>query len=488
MPPSPNKAAGMGCPAAGCTGYEIGAGSEDTALNVDLKIGSFNSDAGWLPIPGFAATFEGNGNTISGPYMSRTGNDNGLFGTVTSAGAIRNVGLTGVNVTGGNSTGGLVGSNAGAISGSYASGVVTTTGHTSGGLVGENTGTISASYAAVTLTVSGATVDQRYGGLVGYNSGGTISASYATGDVIGTSNTAFAGGLVGTNQGVVRASYATGDVSGKDTLGGLVGNQNLVGTITASFSTGRVSGTGSAGISGLVGISSGTVTASYWDTTASGLSTSSGGTGKTTGELQTPTAYGTSPSIYADWNLNLDGVAGGDDPWDFGGSANYPALKYGGLSPWASHQALLTATPGGRRVTLNWNPGAYGDRPADMTQWQYRQKEGAGAYGAWQSAVGGVALSTEHVVTGLTGGTSYTFQVRAANTGGRRLRTGEHGGVGDAIDVRTSGATHRTDRNARQPRGYAALGRRDRRRRRGHHPLGLPLQHGRYAGRLAGQR
>ena len=64
---------------------------------------------------------------------------------------------------------------------------------------------------------------------------------------------------------------------------------------------------------------------SYWDTTTSG-------TGKSTSELQTPTAYGTGSSIYASWNVNVDGVTGNDDPWDFGTSSQYPILKYGGLN------------------------------------------------------------------------------------------------------------------------------------------------------------
>ena len=62
------------------------------------------------------------------------------------------------------------------------------------------------------------------------------------------------------------------------------------------------------------------------------------GVGKTTSELQTPTAYGTGVSIYAGWNLDVDNADGGNDtatgtdvPWDFGTSSQYPILKYGAL-------------------------------------------------------------------------------------------------------------------------------------------------------------
>ena len=52
------------------------------------------------------------------------------------------------------------------------------------------------------------------GGLVG-NNDGTISNSYATGAVSGTSGFffVFAGGLVGRNSGTIRNSYATGAVT-----------------------------------------------------------------------------------------------------------------------------------------------------------------------------------------------------------------------------------------------------------------------------------
>ena len=431
----PEPHPGMGCkPVSGtptCTGYEIGASTSGAAVNINLNVHPHNIDSGWSPIPGFAATFDGNGNTISGLFINRTTDDIGLFGSVTSTGKVRNVGLTGVNVTGGRRTGALAGTNSGAISGSSAEGTVS--GNSFGGLVGKN------------------------------DAGATITASYANVAVSGVGGVSGpGGGLVGENSGTIRASYATGAVSGHQRIGGLVGSQSSTSVIKASYATGVVSGTGTP-LGGLVGSgSNGTVTNSYWNTDTSGQTSSAGGTGKTTSELQTPTAYGTSPSIYANWNLDLDGMAGDDDPWDFGGSADYPALDYGSLSPWASQwKLLLTATAGGRRVTLNWPPGAYGDRPAAIAQWQYRQKEGANAYGAWQSATGSGPNTARHVVTGLTGG--------------------------DAIDVRASGAAHRTDRNARQPSGHADVGRRDRRRRRGHHPLGLPLQHGRYTGRLAGQ-
>ena len=77
------------------------------------------------------------------------------------------------------------------------------------------------------------------------------------------------------------------------------------------------------------------MTHSYWDTVRSGRSTSAGGTGKTTVQLQSPTSYtstaGNTSAIYSAWNVDVDGVPGNDDPWTFGASNQYPVLKYAGM-------------------------------------------------------------------------------------------------------------------------------------------------------------
>ncbi len=283
-------------------------------------------------------------------------------------------------VTGHREVGGLVGYNTGAISTSHATGDVTGTETTFrstqiGGLVGLNEdGTISSSYATGTVTGSqrsGAYTGEHAGGLVGANQGGAIDASLSTGAVIGSDNigglvganinsrtsigtistsyatgsvtgTSKVGGLVGWNYAAIRASYSTATVRAADgSAGGLVGANHTdpyapdppsTGTISASYSTGTVTGTRDVG--GLVGQNDGgTIDDSYWDTETSGVTTSAGGTGKTTEELQTPTDYTDSDpdtaDIYANWNLDLDGDNSPDDPWEFGADSQYPALKIG---------------------------------------------------------------------------------------------------------------------------------------------------------------
>ena len=291
----PDAATGMGCPTDGCTGYELmvdldfdtdGSGTEDA------DDAYWNDGSGWEPIgtstAKFTATFDGNGQVIANLFIERSSERVGLFGT--SSGVVRRVGLTNVEVEGSNLVGGLVGWNEGSITFSYVTGAVAGTGIVTGGLVGWNVGQIKASYATAAMTGGG--IDT--GGLVGGNGPqAQITASYASGTVMGTGRV---GGLAGFNAGQITASYARGAVTGTGTPTG-----------------------------GLVALNVGRVTASYWDTTTSGQSTSAGGTGKTTSELQEPSGY--SGTIYAAWNVNIDGVSGNDDPWDFGTASQYPVLK-----------------------------------------------------------------------------------------------------------------------------------------------------------------
>ena len=232
-----------------------------------------------------------------------------------------------------NMAGGLAGYSTGSISHSYASGNVAggvrnqyRGGGSIGGLLGKNMGSVNASYA--TGNASG---KSGVGGLAGYNIG-TITGSYATGSVSATEGDA--GGLVGFNrpnpnptlQGTtkIQSSYATGSVSGSDKAGGLVGKNGA--KVENSYSIGAVTGTStetSTGglIGGLSGSGDGTVAASYWNTTTSGIADTAGeklkyGEGKTTVKLIAPTS---ATGIYANWTTG--------SVWDFGTASQYPALK-----------------------------------------------------------------------------------------------------------------------------------------------------------------
>ena len=383
-------ATALGCPSTGCIGYELSNDLDfDTNGNDSADSGDtyWNGGAGWTPIGGwsdyFTGTFEGNSNKLSNLHINATSSSDdstpdigGLFGRIGKGGAVKNLGLEDVNITvssTGNDAedaiqvGALAADNRGTITGVWSSGSVSGSSERRssdswvnvGGVVARNDkggsgsdayeGVIRASYSTAAVTSKASSTvppingDARAGGLVAVNKG-TIAASYATGNATtdrssstGSLRRVRTGGLVAINNGgTITASYARGNVWSNAAAawdGGLVGTNNN-GTITASYSTGTViAPTGNQNRGGLVVTNegSGTVTNSYWNTTTSGKSTSPAGTGKTTTELQTPTAYGTGSSIYANWNVDVDDTTGNDDPWDFGTSSQYPILKYGAL-------------------------------------------------------------------------------------------------------------------------------------------------------------
>jgi hypothetical protein len=322
----------------------------------ELASPTANHGKGWEPIgilgssDSFTGIFDGQGHEIRDLFVNRPDQfrDAGLFGIV-DHGVVENLSVVNVTVIGNHSVGGLVGLNKGTISNSYSAGSVA--GNSSvGGLVGRSyDGAVSNSYFAGSVTGGG-----HAGGLVGSNWGGTVSSSYATGSVTGTScvgglvgdnngctvsnsyssgsvyGSDYVGGLVGHNNGcTVSNGYSTGSVTGNYTVGGLVG-WNDAGTVNNCYSTGSVIGnfrvggllgangqneidvpstvsnsystgsvTGETYVGGLVGENAkGTVSDSFWDTETSGQSISSGGTGKTTAEMQNITTFSG-----ADWNI-----------------------------------------------------------------------------------------------------------------------------------------------------------------------------------------
>ncbi|MHB1564898.1 MAG: GLUG motif-containing protein [Leptospirillum sp.] len=260
--------------------------SDTINLEENMNLGGYS----WTPLGNvstpFTGTFNGNGHTVSGYTITATENMTGFIGALGSTGKVENLGVTGT-VDGGTNceVGGLVGyNNGGTISYSYATGNVSGTGSV-GGLVGCNNGTISYSYA--TGNVSGSS---GVGGLVGTNSG-TISYSYATGNVSGSSGV---GGLVGTNSGTISYSYATGNVIGQNNainVGGLVGYNN--GTISYSYATGTVIGQNNAiDVGGLVGYNNGTISYSYATGAVSGTNSVGGLVGDNNGTIQYSYATG----------------------------------------------------------------------------------------------------------------------------------------------------------------------------------------------------
>jgi len=211
------------------------------------------------PIPTtFAGSFEGLGNAISNFSMGASYDTNeGFFAELGASGTIANFGLLNANV--GSSVrratlGAMVGSSDGTITNSYATGnLVDAQADTLGGMVGQNNGTMARCHAAVAIAHTIASA----GGLVGY-SVGPVSSSSATGDV---QSRGTAGGLIGENDAAITDSFATGAVTG-EFAGGLVGLN--YGPIADSYSSGNVSTRNRRGASGgLVGAAGGAISNSY---------------------------------------------------------------------------------------------------------------------------------------------------------------------------------------------------------------------------------
>ncbi|WP_406658139.1 LamG-like jellyroll fold domain-containing protein [Methanolobus sp. ZRKC2] len=301
---------------------------------------TWNNGAGFEPIGNstmrFTGSFDGKNCTISDLYINRPSTDIiGLFGyvygtypedgictikylTLENASVVGNYltgGLIGKaessgiyqcnvfgHIEGNYYTGGLVGFHSGGdIIKSHSNGTITGT-YTVGGLAGLNGAGIRNSYS--TGLVNGISA---VGGLVGANFEVYIINSHSNGTVTGISSV---GGLVGSNGGGIRNSYSTSPVNGEDYIGGLVGFN--AGGIEESYACGPVNGTTNVG--GLVAMEEySIVTSSYWDTEASGQSTSYGGTGKTTAEMQ-------NQSTFVGWDFT--------DTWSISGQINngYPFL------------------------------------------------------------------------------------------------------------------------------------------------------------------
>ena len=229
----------------------VNGGKTDINITLDKNIDLTGKD--WTPIGtdydnSYTGTFDGGGHTITGLTVTTNDQYAGLFGYLgkfgNAAGTVKNVVMEGIQITCNRrlgSAGGVAGfSRGGTIENCSVSGSVSGT-MRAGGVVGVQW------EASITGCSSSATVKglAYVGGVAGEtNSGATMAACYATGNVtieIDPINNILGGGLVGFNAGSsVLACYATGNVT----------------------STG--SSTGTVYIGGFLGGNYTTVTACYW--------------------------------------------------------------------------------------------------------------------------------------------------------------------------------------------------------------------------------
>jgi len=293
-------------------GTNAGDWNKHFMLIADVNMGDI-AGTDYNIIEDFTGTFDGNDFRISNFSLTSTRQERtGLFGTV--SGTIKDLGLLKPNIFAqGRDVGSLIGYvNQGTITNCYAKGVVVSGGNYVGGLIGLNTGNVTK--CGSTGSVSG---DAYVGGLVGLIDDGTMTMCYSRAGVSGNRNV---GGLVGkTNNEAseVKHCYATGSVEGGINginVGGLVG-QVEQGNTYKCYSTGSVSG--SQYIGGLVGRTRvlGIVSRSFWDTQTSGQTTSAGGTGKTTDQMQLMSTFLSTGWDF--WNT-----------WELCEGTNYPVLQW----------------------------------------------------------------------------------------------------------------------------------------------------------------
>ena len=223
---------------------------------------------GWEPVGDdttpFTGSFDGRGQSISNLWIKRDISRMGFFGVLGNSspeGDIRNLALLDIDIQGGSSSniiGALVGrQDGGTITNSYATGEVNAGANDdiAGVLVGgQSGGMITNSY--VRGDTNGESGDDSIGALVGYQDGGTTTNSYATGEANGGIGIDRVGGLIGQQLGgTITNSYALGDANGgndNDEVGGLVGQQH--GDITNSYAVGSVEGgSGVNDVGGFVG-------------------------------------------------------------------------------------------------------------------------------------------------------------------------------------------------------------------------------------------
>ena len=355
--------AGLFCTA--CAGYEL-------MNDLDFNTGGttrdddtyHNSGSGWNPIGDdinrFATTFAGNGFVIKNLLIRRSSTSYvGLFGVTDTSAVLAGIALRAADVTGGAST----------------------------------------------------------GSLVGYNNG-TLRSSYVVGSVTGASAV---GGLVGIHDGTLTAAYSKATVTGTISVGGLVGEALGSATIKNVYSTGGVTGTpGSSSVGGLIGLkaASSTITTSYWDTQTSGHATSpGGGSGRTTVQLTSQTGYALIYSTWDDDDIDGDGMT--DSPWDFGTTSEYPLLSFDGHDSAAQRPNVVSAiiaSPGNASVTLSW----LSNRAAGFGwQFSYKTKDDA-SWVEWADVPSSTSDTRSHTVQPLVNGTTYLFKVRSKGVGTTR--------------------------------------------------------------------
>jgi hypothetical protein len=256
---------------------------------------NWNSGAGWSPIgnsdTAFTGNFNGHDYKIDSLFCDRSVTS-GFFGYADSA-KIERLYLSNCDISG-SGTGSLVGKCYNTIINSCGATGKVSGGTRTGGLIGEIYWQSDEELSVVVKSYSKCEVSASHlcGGFVGFNSTGTISGCFATGDVRGDSSVhGQVGGFCGYSARGIENCYSRGDVTDSLYVGGFVGNLGEGLSLLNCYSTGKVTGISEVG--GLIGRKRNNLTTNscFWDTETSGIDSSAGGTGRTTFQMKQDTTF-----------------------------------------------------------------------------------------------------------------------------------------------------------------------------------------------------
>lgn len=224
-------------------------------LSANIDMSDYSNGEGWNPIGEFGGVFDGRGYTISNLKINRpTQSYIGLFGNVKSDAKITNLILKDVDVVGGQYTGALAGNCSGAVSDVKVIGGNVTGSNSTGGLVGSFSIKKMNNCYLDKINVDG---DKNIGGAIGTLYGGTITKVGTNGNVTATENV---GGLIGlariSDATYIKETFAKMAVNGKTNLGGMIGAIEITSSknidIANSYAKGSIQ-TGESNIGGLFG-------------------------------------------------------------------------------------------------------------------------------------------------------------------------------------------------------------------------------------------
>jgi hypothetical protein len=249
---------------------------------------------GWLPIGdaanSFQGTFNGQHHTVKNLFINRTTANVGFFGNAGNSN-ISNLALTDINVTGANATGGILGSNSTVnciVHNCYVTGNIAGGWYT-GGIAGTSGDIIASNGCAITMCYSTA----------------NITGGWFTGGIVGVGRTSvsncWSGGTVSNGYN----SYCAGISAITDSYGS-INNCYSIAVVTST----KLDNSQPSGICSYA--PGGTGSNNFWDSQATGVTSSLLGIAKTTSEMK-------QQSTYSGWDFV--------DVWQIQENVTYPLLR-----------------------------------------------------------------------------------------------------------------------------------------------------------------